>query len=257
MMTSGIGKDDDVADLVRLGHLARDMALHRAAFVEAGVIGRHVGMVALVAGGMFELHIRELGFATAFVASMKPKEVVKMMLQPSKRHLGQHTLGIGTFRHVFLPYDLDLVTIGFLHGQRALVVLEGPAAITDRADIDEARLDLVLVPWRRRTRQLASIEGQGGSCQQIFLIERSFPAIGILQPMLLGRTARAATWRGGFPAQRSGTKGLTQASRGAIETLVRHTIGGNDNQGTRMVIDDRAAMSKVLRPGSAVRSGWI
>ena len=67
-----------------------------------------------------------------------------MMLQPPKRHLGQHALGVGTFRHVFLILDLDLVAVSFACTcHRTVMVLEGPAAVADRADIDEAGLHLV------------------------------------------------------------------------------------------------------------------
>ena len=66
-----------------------------------------------------------------------------MMLQPRERHLGQHAFGIRTLRHVFLKRRLDLVAEGSFHILAADIVLIGPAAVADGADIDEAGLDLV------------------------------------------------------------------------------------------------------------------
>ena len=132
----------DVADLVRLGHLARNVALNGAAFVEARVIGRHVGAVALVAGGVLELHIREFGgdrIGRVHIAKRGGEDDVAA----AQSHLGQNALSVGAFRHVFLILDLDLIAVSRLHGQSAFVVLEGPAAIADGADVDEAGLDLV------------------------------------------------------------------------------------------------------------------
>ena len=96
---------------------------HGAAFVEARVIGRDVGMLALVAGGMFELHIGELGghgIGRIHVAERGGEDDVAAR----QRHLRQHALGIGAFGHVFLIGGFHLVAISGLDGQH------GP----DRAD---------------------------------------------------------------------------------------------------------------------------
>jgi hypothetical protein len=57
-----------------------------------------------------------------------------------QRHIGHDTLGIWTFWHAFHIHRFDFITKSLHNGFAALVVLIGPTAVTDRADIDEADL---------------------------------------------------------------------------------------------------------------------
>ena len=96
---------------------------HRAALVEADVVGGDVGR-ALVAGGVLELHLRELLGDLAPSEFMKPNEVVKISwLPPWSR------AGASRARHPALPATfstiagLDLVAELALHRLAAEVVL--------------------------------------------------------------------------------------------------------------------------------------
>src|SRR5690606_14432694 len=131
-----------------------DYPLHVAAFIEAGIVDRDIRMVALVAGSMLELHVREL--AGDIIGRIHETEgrreddVAAGAGEPL-----QSPLCIGAFRNVLQIGGLDLVAIFGLHRQPSLIVLIGPAEIADRTDIDETCLGLGL---RRPERQ-----GQRGS----------------------------------------------------------------------------------------------
>ena len=66
-----------------------------------------------------------------------------MMLQPESAIWVSTRSASAPFRHVFLKRRLDLVAEGSFHILAADIVLIGPAAVADGADIDEAGLDLV------------------------------------------------------------------------------------------------------------------
>ena len=103
---------------------------------------------------------------------MKPKDVVKMMLQPDARQALDGALGVRAFRHVFEEGGLDLVAEFLLDLLAAQVVLLGPAAIADLgADIDEAGLDLVL--RRQPARRARSGDGRGKSKNSLFHLDSS------------------------------------------------------------------------------------
>ena len=75
---------------------------------------------------------------------MKPNEVVKIRPWPVRASCSIGALGIG-FRHALHEGRLDLVAEGFLDRLAALVVLVAPAVVADRADIDEADFELLLL----------------------------------------------------------------------------------------------------------------
>jgi hypothetical protein len=77
--------------------------------------------------------------------------------------LADHALRIRAFGHVFNDLGDDLAAQRLLHLLAALVMLEGPAGVTDRADIDEADLQWFLRRRRQARRQRA---GGGGHCRQ-------------------------------------------------------------------------------------------
>ena len=132
----------DIADDVRFGHLARDVTLNGATFVETRGIGRHV-VGTLVAGGVFEFHIREFARdvdGRVHIAKRRGKDQVRAV----QRHLRHHTLGIGALGHVFNKDGFDSVAEFFLDRETALVVFIGPAAIADGANKDKTDFGLVL-----------------------------------------------------------------------------------------------------------------
>ena len=65
------------------------------------------------------------------------------------RKLLDGALGIG-LRHALHVGRLDLVAEGFLDGLAADIVLVAPAVVADRAHIDEADFELLLLGGRRR-----------------------------------------------------------------------------------------------------------
>jgi hypothetical protein len=145
----------DVADLVGLGHLARDVADDRPALVEAGVIGGEV-VGALVARRVLELDVGKLlGHVHRGVHEAEGRGEDEP--RAGQRHLGQDALGVGAFGHVLLVDRLDPVAVGGFHRKPALVVLEGPAAVADGADVDEADLER-----RLRAGGQAERGGRGG-----------------------------------------------------------------------------------------------
>jgi hypothetical protein len=130
----------DVAGDALLRHLRGDLAEDIAAFIEARIVGGEVRR-RLVAGGVLELHLRELG-RDLDGRSMKPNEVVKISRSRSGPAL-DGALGIRAFRHVFEELRLDLVAELLFEQLAADIMRLRPAAIGLRADIDEADLELV------------------------------------------------------------------------------------------------------------------
>ena len=82
-------------------------------------------------------------FATFSVGSMKPNEVVKISLLPARASCSMARSAVGTFGYVLDIGRLDLVAERLDHRLAADFVLVGPAEVADRADIDEADLELV------------------------------------------------------------------------------------------------------------------
>ena len=60
-----------------------------------------------------------------------------------RRELADDAFGIGAFAHALDIGRFHLVSKGLLDRQTADVVAVGPAVVADRADIDEADLELV------------------------------------------------------------------------------------------------------------------
>jgi hypothetical protein len=123
-----------------------------------------LALLALEAGGMFELHVRELGgdgIGRVHVAERGGEDDVAA----AQRHLRQHALGVRAFGHAFLPLDLDLVAEMLCTFIAATWWCWGPAAIADRADIDEAGLHLVH-PLREGTAAHQR-QAHGGARQQV------------------------------------------------------------------------------------------
>ncbi len=128
----------DHAQRVGLGHGAGDHAGHVGAFVGAAVVGAHVGR-GLVAGGMLELHVREIGgdlLDRLHVAEGGAED----QLVALAGHVAQHALGIGRFGHALDEAGDDLVAEFLLDGLAAVVVRERPAAVAHRADVGERDL---------------------------------------------------------------------------------------------------------------------
>ena len=131
---------DDVAGDARLGFLGGDLAEDVAAFVEAGVVEAHVRR-RLVAGGVLELHLRELlGHLQLGI-----HEAERGAEDDAAAFAGEaleDALGVRAFGDVLDVSGLNLVAEFLLDGEAALVVLVGVAKVTDRAGVDPAGLEL-------------------------------------------------------------------------------------------------------------------
>jgi hypothetical protein len=149
-------------------HVAGDMADHRAALVEAGRVGRDVRMLAQVARGVLEIDVGEAardGVRGLAVAEGGGEDHVRAV----EDHLRDDPLGIRAFGHAFGVDGLDRVAEGFLDGEAALVVGPGPAVVADRADIDEADGERVVLR-RRRCRRRGRGQRGGGQCLLVSFI---------------------------------------------------------------------------------------
>ena len=140
----------DVADDVAFGQLPCDVALNGAALVETGGIGRHV-VGALVAGGVLELHIRELAGdldGLVHVAERGGKDQIGAI----QSHLLHDVHRVRSLGHAFDEHGLDGIAEMLFDGQTALVVFIGPAAVADGADIDKPDLERIVLRNGCRTR---------------------------------------------------------------------------------------------------------
>ena len=134
----GDGEGADVAEHVRLGHLAGDHAVEVAALVEARVVGREV-LRRLVAGGVQEGDLGELAGDALDVVHVA-EAGGEHDLAAAGGELADHALGVGALGDVLDVARLDLAAERLFHLLAALVVLVGPAGVADRADVDEADL---------------------------------------------------------------------------------------------------------------------
>ena len=138
----------DVAGDALLRHLRSDLALDVAAFIEAAVVGRKI-RCGLVAGGMLELHVRELrGDLDRRVHEAEGRGEDQAAAGAGQALDG--ALGIRAFRNVFEELRLDLVAERLFEFEAADVMRLRPAAIGLGTDIDEADLCLFLVRLPRR-----------------------------------------------------------------------------------------------------------
>jgi hypothetical protein len=140
-ITSGNRERGDVAEHARLRHLGGDDALDVAALIEPAGIGRHV-LVALVAGGVLEMHVR------IFLGDLQRRLHVaergrEDQLVAGARQLLDRAFGVRAFADILEERGFDLVAEFLEHGEAPEVVLVGPAEIADRAEIDESDLELV------------------------------------------------------------------------------------------------------------------
>ena len=135
----GDGEGGDVADQVRLGHRAGDLAGDEARLLDlaeagADVVGR------LESGDMDEGRVGEvLGDVDRRVhvpERRREDDVVAVLGE-----LADHPLGVGRIlRDILLVGGLD-VRERFFERQPPLIVGVGPAHVADRADIDEPDFD--------------------------------------------------------------------------------------------------------------------
>src|SRR5882724_51495 len=117
----GNGDGADIADDARLRHLAGDHALDVAALVEADVVGGDV-VGPLVAGGVLELHIREvLGHLEGRVHEAEGGGEDDAMA--GRRQLADHALGVRPLLDAFDIGGLHLVAQGRFHRLAAIVML--------------------------------------------------------------------------------------------------------------------------------------
>ena len=152
----------DVTDDVAFGHLARDMALNGAPFIETRGIGRHVGGC-LVARRVLELHIRELlGHVDRRVH--EPEGCGEDQVSAIQRHLRDNTFGIWAFGNVFNVNGFNRIAEFRFNGKTALIMFIRPAAIAYGPDIDETHLGFVL--GKARCRQPKRHHGTGQKCFQ-------------------------------------------------------------------------------------------
>ena len=128
----------DVAEHVRLGHLAGDHAVEVAALVEARIVGREV-LRRLVAGGVQEGDVGELAGDALDVVHVA-EAGGEHDLAAAGGELADHALGVGALGDVLDVARLDPASERLLELLAALVVLVGPAGVADRADVDKADL---------------------------------------------------------------------------------------------------------------------
>ncbi|MPN08802.1 hypothetical protein SDC9_156087 [bioreactor metagenome] len=138
----GDGKGGDIAQHVGLGHLACDHAIEVAALVETGVVVAEV-LAGFVAGGMYEGDVGKLA-CNAFDVVHVAKAGGQHHLVAAGGEFADHPFGIGALGDVLDVLGLDLVAERLLHLLAAFVMLEGPAGVTDGADIDQTDLGGVL-----------------------------------------------------------------------------------------------------------------
>ena len=128
----------NVTNDIGFGHLARNMALNRTAFIKARRINRDVVSL-LITCGMFELHIWEFGRnidGWVHIAKGGGEDQICAF----QRHICHDTLCVRSFWNVFHIHGFDLIAKSFHNGLAALVMLIGPTAVSDRADINKAHL---------------------------------------------------------------------------------------------------------------------
>jgi hypothetical protein len=144
-----------------LAHAPRDVADHRAALVEARVVDREI-VGGLVAGAVLELDVRELlGDAHGRVHEAERGREHDVVAGGGE--LTDHALGVGPFADVLDEGGRDLIAERRLDVLAPDLVPVGPAVVADRADIDEAGLDLLL---RAQPRAEADERGSGGRAAQ-------------------------------------------------------------------------------------------
>ena len=183
----------DVTNGVGFGHLAGDMALNRAAFVEACGVDGHV-FSGLIASCVLEFHVREFlcdVVGWVHVAERSGEDQVRTL----QRHLSDCALCVRTFRHVFLIEGFDLVTEGFFDCKTTLVVLVGPATVAHWANVDEADFGGVSGSCRRQPN------GHGRRGQKFCEFHEVYPPLLVVYwPRALVRGMERSTERGGGSA---------------------------------------------------------
>ncbi len=170
-------------------------------------------MVAHKACGMLELDVGEVArdcVRGLHVAKRGGEDDVS----PIERHLRDRTLGIGTLRHAFLVDGFNLIAKSLFHVKAALIVLVGPAAVTDGTDIDKADLEravAVCAGWQ--AKRCGS--GSSGTCCE----ECSSLHLG-LSPWLVAPGSGAVL----APSVRRGMAGRGPQARHSICLIFRLTI---------------------------------
>jgi hypothetical protein len=140
----------DHADRVGLGHAAGDDAGQVRALVRARVVGAHV-LGLLVAGGVFEFHVFQVGGGLEHRLHVAEGGAEDQLVALAG-HVAKDTFGIGRFGHLLDEAGDDAVAEFLLDRLARVVVREGPAAITDRADVGERDLQRLGLARRRRAR---------------------------------------------------------------------------------------------------------
>ena len=144
----------DIARLAGLRHVAGDGAEHRAALVEARIVGGDV-LGAHIAGRVFEMQLREL-LGDLDRRVHEAEGGCEDQLVAGLGELADGAGGVRPFRDVLDEAGLDLRAVFLLQREPALVMRPGIAVIADRADIDEADAE------RRLRRGAAAEDRQGG-----------------------------------------------------------------------------------------------
>ena len=132
----------DVPNFVGFGHLACDVTLDGAAFVETRRVGRHV-IGCFVASCVLKFHVREFGRNVDGRVHVT-KRGREDKLGTGKRHLCHHALGVRAFWNAFLVDGFNFVAECFINGEAALVVLICPATVTDGAHVNKAHFELFM-----------------------------------------------------------------------------------------------------------------
>ena len=131
----------DVASLAGLRHVPGNGAAHCTAFIEACIVEPDIGP-AHVTRRMFESDVGELrGDLDHRIAEAEAGG--ENQLAALLGQFAQDALGVRAFRHVLDKHRFNAVAELLLDIDTALIMRVVVAVVVDRADIDEADLDLV------------------------------------------------------------------------------------------------------------------
>ena len=154
-------KRADVSERIGLGHAAREHAEQVGALVETRLVGDHV-RTGLVAGRMLEADFREQprDFQRRFHVAERGRENDGVALG---RELADHALGVRALRYALHVGGLDLRPEGLLERERPEVMLVRPAAVRNRADVDEGDAERRAAAMQTAVRPSSSAKaGHGG-----------------------------------------------------------------------------------------------
>ncbi len=167
-ITSGIGNETDIAERVRLRHLARQHAQQVRAFMEPGFVRGDVRRD-LVTGVVLEVgfgkELRDLERGLHVAERRREDELIA-----GGGELTDDALRVRGRRDVLDEGGFHLGAEGFLDLPAPEIVLIGPARIAHRIDVDERHLQR-LIRRRRRRVVIPNDNAAAASMDSVSLID--------------------------------------------------------------------------------------